>query len=273
VDPTQDDPLIFAFRDRDLVVLTGEPPRVPSAPEWSALGIAAVRENDAGVVDGRRCQAVELAEDAALPEGVEAVGLRRVWFAMGESDFRRAGRAVQVMEWDRSHQFCGRCGGPTERVGGELARRCPRCRVSLYPRLSPAIIVLVERGETALLGRNARFPGVMYSTLAGFVEAGETLEEAVAREVREEAGIEVREVRYFGSQPWPFPDSLMVGFTAQHASGEVKADPAELSDAGWFAADALPPVPPRLSIARQLIDAWVRRKGGDPDALPTTAIR
>jgi NAD+ diphosphatase len=158
-------------------------------------------------------------------------------------------------------------------VAGELARRCPRCKVALYPRLSPAIIVLVERGETALLGRNARFPGVMYSTLAGFVEAGETLEEAVAREVREESGIEVRDVRYYGSQPWPFPDSLMIGFTAQYASGEITPDPAEISDAGWFAADALPPVPPRLSIARQLIDAWVRRMGRDPDALPTTAIR
>ena len=273
MEPPQHEPLVFAFRDRDLVVLSGDPLRVPTASAWSSLGLAAVRENDAGIVDGRRCQAVELADDAVLPDGVEAIGLRRVWFAMGEGDFRRAGRAVQVMEWDRSHQFCGRCGGPTERVAGELARRCPRCKVSLYPRISPAIIVLVERGETALLGRNARFPGVMYSTLAGFVEAGETLEEAVAREVREEAGIEVRDVRYFGSQPWPFPDSLMIGFTAQYASGELTPDPAEISDAGWFAADALPPVPPRLSIARQLIDAWVRRMGRDPDALPTTAIR
>jgi NAD+ diphosphatase len=273
MDPNQDEPLVFAFRGRDLVVLAGEPPRVLDAPAWAALGLAAVRDNDAGVVDGRRCRAVELADDAALPAGVEALGLRRVWSAMGEADFRRAGRAVQVMEWDRSHQFCGRCAGPTERVAGELSRRCPRCGVSMYPRLSPAIIVLVERGDAALLGRNARFPGVMYSTLAGFVEAGETLEEAVAREVREEAGIEVRDVRYFGSQPWPFPDSLMIGFTAHHASGEIEADPAELSDARWFTVDALPPVPPRLSIARQLIDAWVRRKGGDPDALETTAIR
>src|SRR6185437_9780043 len=112
-------------------------------------------------------------------------------------------------------------------------------------RISPAVIVLVERGDTVLLGRNARFPGAMYSTLAGFVEAGETLEEAVVREIREEAGIEVRAIRYFGSQPWPFPDSLMIAFHA----------------------DAMPVVPPRLSIARALIDAWVRRQGGDPDAL------
>ena len=273
MDPTGDEPLVFAYRGRDLVVLRGDPQRIPTASEWALLGLASVRENDAGTVDGRRCQAVELADEAALPDGVVAMGLRAVWFALGESAFRRAGRAVQVMEWDRSHQFCGRCGGPTERVLGELARRCPRCGLSFYPRLSPAVIVLVERGDQALLGRNARFPGVMYSTLAGFVEAGETLEEAVAREVHEEAGIEVRDVRYFGSQPWPFPDSLMIGFTAQHASGEIIPDPAEISDAGWFSVGALPPVPPRLSIARQLIDAWVRRRGGDPDALATSTLR
>jgi NAD+ diphosphatase len=273
MDPTGDEPLVFAFRGRDLGVLQGDPPHIPTASEWASLGLAPVRENDAGVVDGRRCEAVELPDEAALPDGALAMGLRAAWFALGESTFRRAGRAVQVMEWDRSHQFCGRCGGPTERVSGELARRCPRCRVPFYPRLSPAIIVLVERGEAALLGRNARFPGVMYSTLAGFVEAGETLEETVAREVREESGIEVRDVRYFGSQPWPFPDSLMIGFTAQYASGEITPDPAELSDAGWFRVGALPPVPPRLSIARQLIDAWVRRRGGDPEALETIPLR
>jgi NAD+ diphosphatase len=273
VNPTATEPLVFAFRGRDLLVLQGDPPRIPSTSEWATLGLVPVRENDAGAVDGRQCQAVELPDEAALPDGALAMGLRAVWFALGETAFRQAGRAVQVMEWARSHQFCGRCGGTTERVTGELARRCPRCGISFYPRLSPAIIVLVERGDEALLGRNARFPGVMFSTLAGFVEAGETLEEAVVREVREEAGIEVRDVRYFGSQPWPFPDSLMIGFTAQHASGEVRPDPAELSDAGWFRADALPPVPPRLSIARQLIDAWVRRRGADPDALESPPLR
>jgi NAD+ diphosphatase len=107
----------------------------------------------------------------------------------------------------------------------------------------------------------------MYSTLAGFVEPGETLEEAVSREIREEAGIEVRAVRYFGSQPWPFPDSLMIAFTAEYAGGELRPDPRELADAGWFRVDAMPAVPPRLSIARALIDAWVRGRGGDPDAL------
>jgi NAD+ diphosphatase len=268
VQPTETADLCFAFRGRDLLVLEeGAALRVPTAAELAALGLPAVRQHDLGLLDGRKCTAVELAEDAVLPDHTAAINLRRVWSSLGESDFRRAGRAVQIVEWDRSHQFCGRCGGPTERVDGETARRCPRCRVSLYPRISPAIIVLVTRGDTALLGRSTRFPGRMYSTLAGFVEAGETLEEAVSREIREEANIDVRNIRYFGSQPWPFPDSLMIGFTAEHASGEARADPTELADVGWFTIDALPPVPPRLSIARAMIDDWVRRMGGDPDRL------
>jgi NAD+ diphosphatase len=270
VEPSHPFDLTFAFRDRDLVVLEQDGAlRVPGPADWPGLGLVPVRANDLGCLEGPRCLAVELADDTVLPAGTVALGLRRLWQRLDEADFRRAGRAVQIVEWDRSHQFCGRCGGRTERVAGENARRCPRCQVSLYPRLSPAIIVLVTRGDAALLGRSTRFPGRMYSTLAGFVEAGETLEEAVARELREEAGIEVRDVRYFGSQPWPFPDSLMIGFTAEHAGGDARADPTELVDVGWFTVDTLPPVPPRLSIARALIDAWVRRMGRDPDALET----
>jgi NAD+ diphosphatase len=126
-----------------------------------------------------------------------------------------------------------------------------------YPRISPAVIVLVRKDDEALLARNARFPLPFYSTLAGFVEIGESLEQTVAREIREEAGIEVKDVRYFGSQPWPFPHSLMVGFTARWAGGELRADEREILDARWWRADALPQVPPPLSIARRLIDAWV----------------
>jgi NAD+ diphosphatase len=270
VDPQATPDLCFAFRGKDVLVhAEGPAVRVPTAASFAALGLAAVREHDLGVLDGAPCRAVDLPGDAALPEGVAAVDLRRLWFALGEAAFRRAGRAVQVVEWARAHQFCGRCAAPTERVPGEAAFRCPRCRVPLYPRLSPAVIVLVTRGDAALLGRNARFPGRMYSTLAGFVEAGETLEECAAREIREEAGIEIQDLRYFGSQPWPFPDSLMLGFTAAYAGGELRPDPTELADAGWFTIDQLPPVPPRLSIARALIDAWVRRMGGDADALET----
>ena len=134
---------------------------------------------------------------------------------------------------------------------------CSSCDLHVYPRISPAIITLVRKGDLALLASNAKFPGAFYSTLAGFADIGESLEETLVREVREEVGIAVRDVRYFGSQPWPFPSSLMIAFTAEWESGEIVVDPAELSDAQWFAADALPMIPPPVSIARRLIDAWV----------------
>src|SRR5581483_1123158 len=151
----------------------------------------------------------------------------------------------------------------------ELARRCPRCGLTTFPRISPAVIVLVRRGERVLLGRGSHLPPGLFSTLAGFVEPGETLEEAVRREIREEAGIEVDDVRYFGSQPWPFPDSLMIGFFAEHAGGEIVVDSNELAEARWFALDELPPVPPPFSIARALVDAWVKERGGDPARVVT----
>lgn len=264
----ENNPLGFAFRGRDLLVhRAGERALVPEASALTSLDPHVVRKNDLGVHEGRAAVAIELSKDAKAPDGMAFENLRALYFSMDEPSYKRAGRAVQIVSWDRDHQFCGRCGGPVGRVPGELAKRCDPCKLTLYPRLSPAIIVLVERGDTALLGKNARFPMPMYSTLAGFVEAGETIEEAVHREIREEAGIEVDNLRYFGSQPWPFPDSLMIAFFATYVGGELTPDPAELSDAKWFRVDELPMVPPRISIARALIDAWVKKQGGDPDKL------
>ena len=134
---------------------------------------------------------------------------------------------------------------------------CPACNRVYYPRISPAVIVLVTRGEEALLARNSRFPLPFFSTLAGFSEVGESLEETLVREVREEVGIDVGDVRYFGSQPWPFPNSLMIGFFAEYRSGELKLDPDEIAEAAWFKREELPMVPPPVSIARKLIDAWL----------------
>ena len=262
------DPLYFAFRGRDLLVSTsGLDARravVPDRAAFAALGLAPVRTNEIGLA-----VAVELADDSPLPDGMAFENLRRLYGRIDEETFALAFRAVQIVEWDRGNQFCARDGGPVERVPGEFAKRCPRDGSHVYPRLSPAVIVLVEREDAILLGHNARFPVAMYSTLAGFVEAGETLEDAVHREIREETGVEVTDLRYFGSQPWPFPDSLMIAFNARYAGGEIHADATEISDARWFRLGELPTVmvPPRISIARRLIDDWVRRQGGDPDAL------
>ena len=208
-----------------------------------------------GELDGAPC----FARVGEPPAGSEPVPLRQLFGVLTDDEFAVAGRALGLIAWDLDHRYCGRCASPTARSASERARTCTSCGHTAYPRISPAIITLVERDGRALLARNARTKMPFFSTLAGFVEVGETLEECVAREVREEAGIEIADVRYFGSQPWPFTGSLMVGFTARWASGELAPDPTELADAAWFAPGELPTIPPKLSIARALIDDFVQR--------------
>jgi NAD+ diphosphatase len=205
-----------------------------------------------GELDGEPCFATERAVG-------EPVALRQLFGVLSDDAFGVAARALGLTAWDRDFRYCGRCGGETARSATERVRTCVQCRHGAYPRLSPAVIMLVERDGKALLARNARFTTPFFSTLAGFVEVGETLEETVAREVKEEAGVFVDNIKYFGSQPWPFTGSLMIGFTAKWASGEIVADPTEIADAGWFGPDELPVVPPKLSIARALIDDFVER--------------
>jgi len=178
------------------------------------------------------------------------------------TEWTAAGRAVQLVAWGRTHRYCGRCGQETEAVAGDRSMRCTGCGLLAYPRLAPAVIALVHRTapdgeEEALLARGVQFALPMFSCLAGFVEPGETLEGAVQREVLEEVGVRVDDVRYQGSQPWPFPHSLMIGFFARWVEGELVPDPTEIAEAGWFRRDALPSIPPSISIARRLIDTWV----------------
>jgi NAD+ diphosphatase len=225
---------------------------LPTEADVVALGLDASKAEETG-----NGPALSVSGDVILSEPLVLMGLREAYGALGESGFMAAGIATQVLEWATTHRYCGRCATPTERLPAERCMRCPACGLLSYPRIAPAVIVLVRRGEEALLARGARFPLPFYSTLAGFVEIGETLEQTVSREIREEVGIEVTDARYFGSQPWPFPHSLMVGFTAQWADGDIRCDPREIVEAAWFRRDALPPIPPRLSIARRLIDAWL----------------
>jgi NAD+ diphosphatase len=192
------------------------------------------------------------------PEGMVFRDLRGLW-GVDERFFVMEGWAKQIVEWERTHRFCGRDGAEMVPGPTELSRECSRCGMLFNPRLSPAVIVLVKRGDEVLLARSPGFPPEMYSVLAGFVEPGESIEETIEREIREEVGVEVENVRYFGSQPWPFPNSLMIEFTADCARGEVRADPAEIEDAGWYSADDLPPLPPKVSITRAMIDGFVRR--------------
>ena len=215
-----------------------------------------------GCLDGRACWAIDADVHGDRSPSPSYLDLFRLSGTVDEVTWALAGRAVQLVEWSRTHRFCGRCGVATEDAPGERARRCPDCGLLAFPRLAPAVIVLVQRDDgRALLGRNAGFPTTMYSCLAGFVEPGEALEQTVAREIREEVGIEVRDIRYFASQPWPFPHSLMIGFTASWASGEIVVDGTEIVDARWFSPTDLPAIPPSLSIARRLIDSWLEKAG------------
>jgi NAD+ diphosphatase len=249
----------FFFSGQKIVVEAG-PDKIslPLIHRPSTLGLNPLRAIYLGALDGVPCRIGEIAPGTELPEGMSLVGLRHLFGAMNEDLFRVAGRAFQTLEFERHHQYCGRCGGPTEDKENERAKICPRCGLVVFPRMSPAMIVAVRKGRQILLARAARFPEGLYSVLAGFVEPGESLEQCVQREVREEAGVEVRSIRYFGSQPWPFPNSLMVAFTAEYGGGEIRIDGAEIVDAGWFAADNLPAIPDKISIARRLIDAFVK---------------
>ena len=250
-----DEAVVHVFAG-DALVMPAEQPQARTWGFYRRLGLSAERIHAVGRHQGRDHLAVALAPDAsALPEGLRAAGLRQWFGEISDTDLAIAMRAVQLLEWDRTHRFCGACGQATEIWPGERARRCPRCQHATYPRISPAMMVLVSKGRQMLLGRGINFPAGRYSALAGFVEAGETIEQAVVREVREEVGVEIANLRYFGSQSWPFPHSLMIAFRAEWAGGEIVIDPNELADAQWFDPEALPAIPPPVSIARALIDA------------------
>jgi NAD+ diphosphatase len=251
----------FVFQESKLLVDEGSSGvNLPCLIHITELGLAPLREHYLGRLDHRPCYAVEVAEGTIPPEGMVFDGLRQVYGRLDEDLFWIAARAVQIIDWDRTHQYCGRCGVPLKVKTTERAKECPQCGLLLFPRLAPAIIVLVERGNQLLLARSRHFMPGMYSVLAGFVEPGESLEETVVREVKEEVGIEIKDIKYFGSQPWPFPHSLMVGFTATHASGEISLNDEEIENAGWFTIDNLPRIPGKISIARKLIDGFLAKQ-------------
>ena len=195
------------------------------------------------------------------PGGTEAIGYRELYGVIGDDELALVSRAMQIVDWDLTSQYCSRCGAATEPGLDECVKRCPSCAHTQYPRLAPAMIVGVVRDGTLLLAQSPRFRGRFYSILAGFLEPGESAEECVRREVYEEVGISVRNIRYFGSQPWPFPHSLMLGFTAEYESGDLDPNPAEIVEAGWYAPDELPNVPGEVSISGRIIN-WFRREYG-----------
>ena len=252
----------FIFQENKLLVCQKpESLTLPSLMDLNELGLIVIRQHYLGQLDNHHCYTGEVAEGTTPPTGMSFEGLRQVYGRLDENLFWIAARAVQIIDWDRTHRFCGRCGIELKMKTTERAKECPQCGLLHFPRLAPAIIVLVERGNELLLARSRHFLPGMYSVLAGFVEPGESLEEAVVREVKEEVGMDVKDIKYFGSQPWPFPHSLMIGFTATYAGGEISLDDSEIEEAGWFTADNLPRIPGKISIARKLIDGFLARKG------------
>lgn len=246
-------------QDQHLIVPDGPVPALPAGerPPWLATDVEPLC---LGAWTGTPCWVVALPREAPLPPGFRRetlVPMRGV--RLPDDLLSLGGMAMQALWWQSTSGYCPRCGAPTERLPGEWGKRCPRCRYEHYPHLHPAVIVLVKHDDRCLLARKREWAPGRYALVAGFVDNGESLEGAVAREVKEEVGVDVKDIQYVGSQNWPFPSQLMIGFVAQYAGGEITIDPDELEDARWFTPDALPEGPSRHSIARFIIDTYGQR--------------
>lgn len=252
------------FVDGRLLV-TGDSaaPRLPSSAELGAAW-QPPQPLSLGTLEGAPVLAAELEAGTAVPE-LEAIDLRVALAELPPAEASLAGYASQIVYWDRTTRFCPVCSAPTRHGDTERVKLCERCGHTQYPKVSPAIIVLVVRPGQMMLTRQASWPAGRYSLVAGFVESGETLEACVRREVAEETGVALGRIRYLGSQPWPFPHQLMVGFVAEWRSGEIVVDTNELEHAAWFDLDALPVFPPSISISRMILD-WYLGSNADVDA-------
>jgi NAD+ diphosphatase len=275
-DPRPGEDYWFLFHAGKLLVVEGVEgaPEIPKRSDSGVLPLTVADAHCIGALNGRLCWAAESSGPFdELPTGYGLESLRSLFGRLSEAWLAVAGRALQVIEFGRTHRYCGGCATPTESHDQGRARRCPTCGGVAYPRIAPAMMVLIKRdtdaGRELLLARGARFPGAFYSALAGFVEPSESVEDCIHRETREEVGVRVRNLRYFGSQSWPFPHSLMVAFLADYDSGEIICQLGEILDAQWFPLDRLPPLPGPVSIARRLINHAVAEVAPDHPALAT----
>lgn len=250
----------FAFhKDKLLVKIFNDDVQIPFVSAPGELNLDPKRLLHVGQLGDDPCFSTRLDSENSVPDGYAFQGMRTLFNRLDDMSYGIAARAMQLVQWDMDHLYCSRCGQPAGERNEEGAQICRSCGYVNFPRISPAIIVAVIKDNRILLAHSGRFINNMYSVLAGYVEMGESLEECVKREVEEEAGIAVKNIRYFGSQYWAYSGALMVGFTAEYESGEIRLDDAEIEDAGWFPADDLPMLPGKLSIARELIDWFVEK--------------
>jgi NAD+ diphosphatase len=260
----------LVFTREHILVSKGGPARLPAAD--APVPMTLLPDNtpaDSTIelrnFDGRACRAELYLTEAPAPEGFEFTHLRAYARAAETGDFFLASKAYQLLYWDATHRYCGQCGGPLQGIRPEHSKICPACGLQIFPQIAPAIIIAVLREGKLLLGHNARFPEGLYSLIAGFMEPGETIEECARREVYEETGIHVGKISYFGSQPWPFPHSLMIGLIGDFKAGTISPDGEEITDARWFSPDALPNLPGPGSISRKIIDWYIEHHGRQQD--------
>lgn len=255
-DLTGDEDALWLCVQKGHVLVVDDSGEIPTAEP----GVPELSRNFLGMLDGSPVWGIEIVEEYHPDGGHRLVPLRQLYGSVPEQHWVLAGRAEQIATFDRTHRFCGQCGTETTVHRTDRARVCGVCRHMAFPRLTPAVIMRITKGDEILLAHGRQFPGRFYSTLAGFVEPGESLEHAVRREVREEVGIEISAPDYFGSQPWPFPHSVMIGFTAEWESGDLVVQEEEIVDAGWYTSDDLPPCPiGGMSIAGWMIQDWLNR--------------
>ena len=266
--PKRDDDYAFIFCGGEILVRGSAAAEVSDANELAGGLSSPKAETETGrllrdgiyfgSLDGRGCYAYSIDRDGAssagYPGGLEPASLRSRLSVFDEGVWEAASLAAHLTGWSDRSRYCGRCGAQLRKMEREMAKECAECGNVVFPRISPAVIVAVRKGDRILLAHNRNFPEGRYSLLAGFMEMGETIEETAAREVKEEAGIEIENIRYLASQSWPFPDSLMIGLTADYKSGELVPDGEEITDAGWYSPDSFPSIPGEGTIARKIID-------------------
>lgn len=241
--------MLEKYSDGTYGIPKAENPPIP-VPTWTNV-------MEIGELDGHPVKAYSI-DSPSIDARYEMCGLRSSYYKLSREFYLKAGKCAELLYWNQNTKFCGVCGAPME-MHTEISKRCTCCGKEVWPQLATAVIVLVHRGDEVLLVHARNFKTNFMGLVAGFVETGETLEEAVHREVKEETNLEITNLTYFGSQPWPYPCGLMVGFNADYVSGEIKLQTSELARGAWFRQDNLPTIPEKLSIARMLIDAWLEK--------------